>query len=89
MTRLPTRYHRRTKAPLSRPPRLNDVESVEIRLANGDMFIVDGAVEEIEKALSDAARSGQSRLAWFTESGDDRRLGLNASQVVSVRAAES
>lgn len=65
------------------------MDCAEVRLANGDTFTVDGTVEEIEKALSDAARSGQSRLAWFTEHGVERALGLNPSHVVSLRVGES
>jgi len=65
------------------------MDGAELRLANGDVFTVDGTVEEIEKALSDAARSGQSRLAWFTERGADRPLGINPTHVVSLRVGES
>jgi hypothetical protein len=34
----------------------------EIRLLSGDVFVVEGTTDEVERALSDAARSGQSRL---------------------------
>jgi len=34
----------------------------EVRLLNGDVFTVEGTLDELEGKLSDAARSGQSRL---------------------------
>jgi hypothetical protein len=63
--------------------------TAEIRLLNGDVFAVDGTVEEVEKKLSDAARSGQSRLAWFTELGTDASLGVNPDHVATLRALEA
>jgi hypothetical protein len=59
----------------------------EIRLADGEVVAVEGSLEEVEKALSDAARSGQSRLAWFTEQTSGEQLGVNPAYVVSLRAA--
>lgn len=60
-------------------------ECVELRLMNGDVFTVEGELEEIEKALSDAARSGQERLAWFTEHEDAGRLGINPAHITALR----
>lgn len=60
----------------------------EIRLINGDVFTVDGTVEEVEKSLSDAARSGQSRLAWLTERGTEDRVGINPDHVATLRSTE-
>jgi hypothetical protein len=65
------------------------MDSAEIRLVNGDVFTVDGDLDEIEKALSDAARSGQSRLAWFSEHGTGKRLGINPEQVAALRISEA
>jgi hypothetical protein len=65
------------------------VARAEIRLADGESLTVEATLEEAEKALSDAARSGQSRLAWFTESGAESRVGINPVQVVSLRAEEA
>ena len=60
--------------------------TVEIRLASGEAITVEGTLEGVEKALSDAARSGQSRLAWFAEDGGEPRVGINPTHVASVRA---
>jgi hypothetical protein len=60
----------------------------EVRLLNGDVFTVEGALEEVESKLSDAARSGQSRLAWFTEYGTDASVGVNPAHVAILKAAE-
>jgi hypothetical protein len=60
----------------------------EVRLLNGDVFVVEGALDEVETKLSDAARSGQSRLAWFTEYGTDGLLGLNPAHVASLKVSE-
>jgi hypothetical protein len=64
------------------------MDSAEIRLLNGDVFAVNGTVEEVEKQLSDAARSGQSRLAWFTELRTDASVGINPDHVATLRVGE-
>ena len=60
----------------------------EITLANGGLVTVEGALEDVEKRLSDAARSGQSRLAWFEEH-QGGSVAINPSQVVTVRSSDS
>ena len=61
----------------------------EIRLENGDSYIVEGGLAEVEKGLSDAARSGQARLAWFKEHGTDDSIGINPTHVSALRACET
>ena len=58
----------------------------EIKLVNGDAFTVEGTLDEVEKKLSDAARSSQSRLAWFTEHGTGGSFGVNPAHVASLTA---
>ena len=60
----------------------------EVRLLNGDVLTVQGALEEVEGKLSDAARSGQSRLAWFTERGTDLPVGINPAHVATLKVSE-
>lgn len=60
----------------------------EIRLLNGDAFTVEGTLDEVESKLSDAARSGQSRLAWFTEYGTDGSIGINPAHVASLKVSK-
>jgi hypothetical protein len=60
----------------------------EVRLLNGDVFTVEGTLDEAESKLSDAARSGQSRLAWFTEYGTDASVGVNPAHVASLKVSE-
>jgi hypothetical protein len=60
----------------------------ELRLLNGDVFTVEGTLDEVESKLSDAARSGQSRLAWFTEYGTDGSIGINPAHVASLKVSE-
>jgi hypothetical protein len=68
--------------------RASQVLYVEITLPSGDVFTVEGSLDEVEKRFSDAARSGQSRLAWFRERGRDDPVGLNPAHVVALRASE-
>ncbi len=65
-----------------------DAQAIELGLATGAVICVAGSAGDAEKALSDAARSGQSRLAWFTEARTGRAVGINPAQVVSLTAAE-
>ena len=60
----------------------------EVRLLNGDVFVVEGTLDEVESKLSDAARSGQSRLAWFTEHGTDGSVGVNPAHVATLKVSE-
>jgi hypothetical protein len=60
------------------------VSYVEITLPSGDVFTVEGGLEQVEKQLSDAARSGQSRLAWFTQRDGDS-IGVNPAHVVALK----
>ena len=60
----------------------------EVRLLNGEVFTVEGTLEEVESKLSDAARSGQSRLAWFTEYGTDVSVGVNPAHVAALKVSD-
>jgi len=60
----------------------------EVRLLNGDVFVVEGTLDEVESKFSDAARSGQSRLAWFTERGTDGSIGINPAHVATLKVSE-
>ncbi len=64
------------------------MDYTEIRLVTGDAFTVEGALDEVEKVLSDAARSGQGRLAWFKEHGTGDPVGLNPAHVAALRVSE-
>ena len=59
----------------------------EVRLLNGDVFVVEGTVDDVEGKLSDASRSGQSRLAWFTEHVTGGSVGVNPAHVASLKAS--
>lgn len=57
-----------------------------IELSNGKVIEVEGDLEATEKKLSDAARSGQSRLAWFKDHETGHSVGVNPDMVAVVRA---
>jgi hypothetical protein len=61
----------------------------EVRLLNGDVFVVEGTVDEVESKLSDASRSGQARLAWFTEYETRDSVGVNPAHVASLKASQT
>ena len=60
-----------------------------ISLLSGDVFMVEGTTAEVERALSDAARSGQSRLAWLKEFGRGEQIGVNPAHVIALRLGEA
>jgi hypothetical protein len=65
-----------------------EVPCTEIRLLSGDVFTVEGNTDDVERALSDAARSGQSRLAWLAECDKGHPIGINPTHVIVVRPSE-
>jgi hypothetical protein len=58
-------------------------------LATGEALEVTGALEDVAKALENAARSSAGTLAWFDEVPAGERIGVNAAHVVSVRRGKS
>lgn len=54
-------------------------------MINGDVVAVEGSLDEVERVLSDAARSGSSRFAWLTANATGERIGVNPDHVVSLR----
>ena len=60
----------------------------EIKTLDGDVIAVEGSLSEVEKDLSDAARSGSSRFAWLTDAATGRRIGVNPDHVVSLRQVD-
>lgn len=53
-------------------------------MLNGDAIRVRGKLRDVEKELSDAARSGSSSLAWLQEEGSGEEIGVNPDHVVSL-----
>jgi hypothetical protein len=57
-------------------------------MVNSDAIVVDGSLSEVEKELSDAARSGRSRFAWLTDQATGQQVGVNPDHVVSLRLSD-
>lgn len=64
------------------------MEHAEIRMVNGETIRVEGTLSEVEKELSDAARSGSSRFAWLTREGSGRQVGVNPDHVISLEPSD-
>lgn len=64
------------------------MRNAEVTLLNGQIIEVEGDVSEVERVLSDAARSGHARFAWLIEHGSGERVGVNPDQVLTLRGGE-
>ena len=64
------------------------MSTANLHMANGERLNVNGTLEEVEKTLSDAARSGQSRLAWLTDADTKTPVGVNPAQVSTIRVSD-
>jgi hypothetical protein len=58
-------------------------------MVNSDAISVEGSLSEVEKELSDAARSGRSRFAWLTDMSSGQQVGVNPDHVVSLRLSDT
>ena len=56
-----------------------------ILLATGELLEVDDSLDEVVKALENAARSSAGTLAQLAEAGSGERVAVNAAHVVLVR----
>jgi hypothetical protein len=57
-----------------------------ILLATGEQLEVDASIDDVVKALENAARSSAGTLARLTEAGSGEPIAVNAAHVVLVRA---
>ena len=73
---------------ISGTPTMAHCGYAEVRPLDGDVFTVEGTLDEVGSKLSDAARSGQSRLAWFAEDGTDGSVGVNPAHVATLKVSE-
>ncbi len=60
----------------------------EIVLAGGERVRVEGDAKRAETAIVSAARGSILELAWLTEAGTRRRVGLNPDHVLMIRSLE-
>jgi hypothetical protein len=54
-------------------------------LATGETLELNGELDEVAKALENAARSSAGTLAWLEQAGDGQRFGVNPGHVVMIR----
>jgi hypothetical protein len=62
--------------------------TTSILLATGDQLEVEGSLDDVIKALENAARSSAGTLARLTQADGSGDVALNAAHVVMVRAGD-
>jgi hypothetical protein len=63
--------------------------TTKILLATGDQLEVDAPLDEVVKALENAARSSAGTLARLTLVDSAEPVALNTAHVIMVRAADA
>jgi hypothetical protein len=61
----------------------------EITVVGGDRYRVEGAAEQVQALILDAARGSIMALAWMIEAESGERIGFNPTHVVMLRALAS
>ncbi len=60
----------------------------EVTVIGGDRYRVEGAAEDIERMILDAARGSIMAFSWLVEAETGENLGINPECVVMLRAVE-
>jgi hypothetical protein len=55
-------------------------------MVTGERYELDGAPDQVEKAILAAARGSLLEFAWLHEAASGRIVGINPAHVVSLRA---
>jgi hypothetical protein len=63
--------------------------TTRILLVTGDQLEVDADLDEVVKALENAARSSAGTLARLTQTESGEPIGINAAHVVMVRPSSA
>lgn len=58
--------------------------TTKLLLATGDQLELDASLDEVVKALEDAARSSAGTLARLTQAGTGEPIAVNTAMVVAV-----
>ena len=64
------------------------MSDTEVVLAGGERVRVAGEIEQAENAIVSAARGSILELAWLTEAGTGRRVGINPDHVLMIRSLD-
>jgi hypothetical protein len=64
------------------------VPATKLLLITGERVEVEGAIEDVESRLQNAARSTPGTLAWLTAAGSDELVGVNPTHVVTLRPGD-
>jgi hypothetical protein len=64
-----------------------DGRSTQLVLSTGDSLEVEGSIEDVEKPLQNAVRSGPGTLAWLRDADSGESVGVNPAHVVTLRPA--
>jgi hypothetical protein len=62
--------------------------TTKLLLVTGVELDVQGSMEEVAKALENAARSSPGTLAWLETTPDQPRLGVNPAHVMTVTSGD-
>jgi hypothetical protein len=63
--------------------------TTEISVLGGDRYRVEGAAEDVERAILAAARGSIMELAWFEDADTGERVGINPQHVILLRVPPS
>jgi len=58
--------------------------TTKLLLITGEQLEIEGSIDDVAKALENAARSSTGTLAWLNDTAG--RLGVNPAHVVTVRS---
>jgi hypothetical protein len=61
-----------------------DRAATAVVVVTGERYEVDGSPQEVEATIVAASRGSILQLAWLTESGSGRSIGINPLHVVAL-----
>jgi len=60
-----------------------------VTVVTGERYEIEGSPQSVEDAIVGASRGSIMQLAWLSEAGTGRTIGLNPMHVVALEAASS
>lgn len=60
-----------------------------VTVVTGERYEIEGSPKSVEDAIVGASRGSIMQLAWLSEAGTGRTIGLNPMHVVALEATSS